>query len=371
MGLFLSIALLVWSLMHVYVFWRASSVPLITRHLPVWALAVLAAFLWASFVLARFLSRFGALAGALDFIGSYWIGILFLALVCLLAADLVTGFGFLLPRLAPSLRGWALAACAVLSAIAIVQAARAPVVRDYEVRIAGLPAERDGTVLVVGFDFHVGSMLGERWLRDRVAQIASLKPDAIILAGDIAEGDDDSERELIGDFRRLTAPLGLWAVGGNHEHYGRLAGNQRDILEEAGFQVLHDRWAELAPGLVISGVDDLTSRRRRGETVNSVERALAGRPPGAATVFVSHTPWEAEKAAASGAGLMLSGHTHNGQIWPFTYVVRMVYPRVGGRYEVNGMTLVVCRGTGTWGPRMRLWLPSELLRITLRSAAKT
>ena len=98
-------------------------------------------------------------------------------------------------------------------------------------------------------------------------------------------------------------------------------------------------------------------------------KALSGRPPGA-TVFLSHTPWETEKAAGAGAGLMLSGHTHGGQIWPFSYMVRLRYPLLGGRYDVNGMTVIVCRGTGTWGPRMRLWRPGEILRITLRSPGK-
>ena len=64
---------------------------------------------------------------------------------------------------------------------------------------------------------------------------------------------------------------------------------------------------------------------------------------------------------------MLSGHTHNGQIWPFTYVVRMFYPLVAGRYDVAGMPVIVCRGTGTWGPRMRLWSRGEITRITLRA----
>jgi len=79
-----------------------------------------------------------------------------------------------------------------------------------------------------------------------------------------------------------------------------------------------------------------------------VEQALAGRPLKAGTIFVSHTPWEADVAARAGAGLMLCGHTHNGQIWPFTYIVRLTYPLLGGRYEVNRMPVIVCRGTGTW-----------------------
>jgi predicted MPP superfamily phosphohydrolase len=64
---------------------------------------------------------------------------------------------------------------------------------------------------------------------------------------------------------------------------------------------------------------------------------------------------------------MLCGHTHGGQIWPFGYLARITYPLLAGRYEVDGMPVIVTRGTGTWGPRMRLWHPGEILRITLRT----
>ena len=98
-----------------------------------------------------------------------------------------------------------------------------------------------------------------------------------------------------------------------------------------------------APPLVLAGVDDLTARRQFGLGGHPVHAALDGRPPGA-TIFLSHTPWRAERAAALGAGLMLSGHTHDGQIWPFRYFVKRMYPYLGGLYRVDGMPLIVCRG---------------------------
>jgi predicted MPP superfamily phosphohydrolase len=229
-----------------------------------------------------------------------------------------------------------------------------------------LPAESDGTVIVAASDTHVGTLLGLPWLQDRVAQVQSLKPDIILLVGDIIEGDEASQRKLLPGLRGFSAPLGVWAVTGNHEYY---AGVDRcvAVLEDAGIRVMRDRWAEVRPGLVIAGVDDLTSRRRTAKQKDLVSPALAGRPAGA-TILMSHTPWETQEAAHAGVGLMLSGHTHNGQIWPFTYMVKLVYPQIYGDYKVGDMTLIVGRGTGTWGPRMRLWNRSELLRITLRKA---
>jgi uncharacterized protein len=97
-----------------------------------------------------------------------------------------------------------------------------------------------------------------------------------------------------------------------------------------------------------------------------MEKVLRQRPEGA-SVLLSHTPLETQRAASAGVGLMLSGHTHEGQIWPFKYLVKLAFPILSGRYRVQDMTAIVCRGTGTWGPRMRLFKRSELLRITVRA----
>jgi predicted MPP superfamily phosphohydrolase len=366
--MFLAVILLVWTGMHIYVFWRASSVPVIARHLPRGVLWATACILWMSYISARFVGSSvpGGIARFLEVLGASWIGVLFLLLVALLFVDLVTLFGFWQSRIAPSLRGWALVGGGVLSAIALVQGMRAPVVQNYEVQLAGLPASSDGTVLVLASDFHLGTLLGKDWLSARIDQIHAERPDIIILDGDIVEGDDASELQFLPLLRRLSAPLGVWAVTGNHEFHA--GGQERGpgLLEDTGFHVLHDRWAEVKPSLILAGVDDLTARRRHGETGNFIAQALAGRPPGAATVLVSHTPWDVDVAAKAGVELMLASHTHEGQIWPFGYLVRVNHPFLAGRYEVNGMTVIVCRGTGTWGPRMRLWHRGEIVRITLR-----
>ena len=87
-------------------------------------------------------------------------------------------------------------------------------------------------------------------------------------------------------------------------------------------------------------------------------------------MFLSHSPLRADEVASAGVGLMLAAHTHGGQIWPFGYLTRMNYPLLAGQYDVGGMPVIVSRGTGTWGPRMRLWRPSEILRVTLRAPSR-
>ena len=368
MSLFLTIALLIWTTMHIYVFWRARSVPVISRRVPRYVLVSLACFLWASYILAHILDHFhaGLAAGILETVGAQWFGIIFLLLVSLLFVDLVTLFGQLWPRYAPLLRGWAIVTAGLLSIVAFVQGHRAPVIEKYEISLPHLPPELDGTVVVLVSDFHLGTLVQNDWLEARIRQIEGERPDMIVLAGDILEGKDPSEAALASSLRKLHAPLGVWSVNGNHE-FDEENENKPDVLANGGVQVLRDRWAEVRPGLIVAGVDDLTSRHRQGSPGNSIEKALQGRPANAATILVSHTPWSVENAAQAGVSLMLSGHTHDGQIWPFNYVVGLTHPFLAGRYEVNGMPLVVCRGTGTWGPRMRLWRRGEIARITLRS----
>lgn len=340
--------------------------PFVNRHVPFNLLIMTGLLLWAIFFIGRLFHHggTGALTATIELFGMLWMGVLLLLFIPLLTMDIITVFGFLMPRLAPSLRGWALLAGGVLSVIALVQGLRPPVMQSYEVYLPGLSVEMDGKVLVAVSDLHIGSLIGKRWLAARVAQIGEEQPDLVVLLGDLFEGHGQPQEELLPILRRLSAPLGIWAVTGNHEFHGY---NNKSIqlIDAAGFKLLRNRWVEVRPGFVLAGVDDLTSKYRAGLDGDFILQALAGRPPGV-TVLLSHTPWQADRAADAGANLMLSAHTHGGQIWPFGYLVRRSYPLLGGRYKVRGMPVIVCRGTGTWGPRMRLWRPGEILRVTLR-----
>jgi predicted MPP superfamily phosphohydrolase len=368
-AVFLLVVLSIWSLLHSYVFWRLASVPWIAAHFSLRTLILTALALWLSYPLARVLTAFYP-SGAvypLEYAGATWMGLLFLLFSALFAVELITAGGWLLARIAPALRGWAAVAASILALIAMAQAIRPPVVRDYAVTMRGLPQERDGLVLIALSDLHVGSLAARRWMGRLIERVNGMRPDLVVLTGDVVDGDAGRLEPLLPLLGQLRAPLGVWAVTGNHEYYAGVA-ESAALLRAAGFEVLRDRWAEAAPGLVLAGVDDLTARRQFGDRKPAVARTLADRPPGG-VILLSHSPWETEAAAASGVGLMLSGHTHAGQIWPFNYLVGLRYPLLDGRYEIAGMPLIVSRGTGTWGPPMRLWRPSEILRIRLDSAA--
>ena len=365
------ILLSVVTLMHVYVFWRADSVPFLKRNVSRKILIGSGIVLWFVFVLGRYMGHGGTgyLATVLEFLGMNWMAVVFLLTVSLLAVDLVTIGGFLLPQRAPSLRGLALIVGGVLSVVALLQGMRPPVIKDYDVYLSRLPQTLNGTVLIAMSDLHIGTLLDRKWLEERIDQVKAEQPDLVVFLGDIVEGHGQSMEELIPVLRQLSAPLGIWAVLGNHEFHGRDNAETSLLLYNDAIQVLSNSWAEVHPALVLAGVDDLTANHRSGKKGDPISTALEDRPPGA-TILLSHTPWQAEKAARAGVGLMLSGHTHGGQIWPFSYLVQHIYPLLGGRYEIDGMTAIVCRGTGTWGPRMRLWRPGEILRVTLYAKEK-
>jgi len=359
------------TLMQGYVFWRAASVPFVRHRISRKHLFGLGIILWATFLLGRVIGSedAGYMAVMLEFLGMTWMAILFLMSVALFAVDAVTGFGYFLTRFVPDLRGLALVAGVVLSVVALIQGMRAPVVQNYDVYLAGLPGELDGTVIVALSDLHLGTMLGERWLLNRVEQVQAERPDVVVLLGDVFEGHGAPATELLAALRRLSAPLGVWAVLGNHESHGTHTDNTT-LFEKAGARLLHNSWVELRPGLVLAGVDNLNSGNDANEMGIFVKKALAGRPSGA-TILLSHTPLPAAVSVGKGVDLMLSGHTHGGQLWPFGYLVRQRFPLFEGVYELEGTTAIVSRGTGTWGPRMRLWYPAEILRVTLHAGAKS
>ncbi len=367
-ALFIGIVLAVWTFFHVYAFQRAFSIPALSRAVPLAARVAIFALLWLSYPVGRVLARSapGAFARVVETVGAAWMGALFLAFASLLAADVATGFGRLWPKGAVPARAAALAVAAILSVVAVVQAARGPRVVRHEVRVPSLPGGRAELKLVQLSDLHLGTLLGEKWLGRRVSEVNALSPDLVVVTGDLVDSEVGPVKPLVPALRGLSAPLGVFGVTGNHEFY---AGLERSlgVYDAAGIRTLRDGWVEVVPGLVLTGVDDLTARRQLGLDGRALGSAFAGVPPGAVVVHLSHSPLLVREAAALGSRLMLSGHTHGGQLWPFTFLSAIPYPFQAGRYEVGGMTLVVSRGTGTWGPPMRLFFRSEIVEVTLRA----
>lgn len=296
-----------------------------------------------------------------------WLGILILTSLCLLTIDLLTGFGHLFKNHLRVLRTIALVTAALLIVLSMVQGMRLPVITRYQVPLENLPPELNGMVIVALSDLHLGIQRNAEWLGRRIAQVEALKPDIIILLGDSVEVDPRTVPGLAEELAKLHAPLGVWAITGNHEFYGNNIDATVQMFSSAGIQWLRDESAIVAPGLTLIGRDDNHHAKSPVPLSQIHPKSLQN----TISILLSHRPNYVQQAADEGINLMLSGHTHGGQIWPNDFLVRLVYPYLVGQYRIGAMTLLVCRGTGAWGPSMRLWQPSEILHITLSFAYPT
>jgi predicted MPP superfamily phosphohydrolase len=368
-AVFLAIVLSVWLVQHLYVGWRLWPLPVFA---PAVGRRVLIAGLVAGFLsypLGRILYAIGwhGTGRALEYVGAVWMGALFLIFASLLFVDLVTLGGFVLRPWVGTLRTAALALSMAAAVVALVSARLGPRVVRLEVPLATLPQAADGMTIAHLSDVHLGTILGPHFLDRLIERTHSLEPDVVAITGDLVDGDPGVVEEMLPQLRTLRAPKGVFAVLGNHEYY---AGRDRSraLLRSAGFTVLDNAAHELQPGLLIAGIPDARGSAQTGAGEADLAAALDGTGKDAAVVLLQHAP-EAEQAAAeAGVDLMLNGHTHGGQLWPFHYFVRHAYPHYAGVYRHGEMTQVVSRGSGQWGPPMRFLAPSEIYLITLRRA---
>ncbi len=371
-ALFLGIVLFVWALEHAYLFRRVAPFlgPRGTALRRAGLLVVLlAAVLYpAGRVAARLFP--GKTAYAMEFAGAVWMGFLFLAVAFLLAVDLPTLLGRLAPGGLRALRLGALASSLLLGAFALFQGLRTPAVTVRTLVLPGLSPALAGKTLLQVSDLHLGTLLGRRWLSRLGETLADLKPDLLVVTGDLVDGHVPDVEPLVPLLQGWRPPLGKYAVLGNHEFYGG-AEKAADLLRRAGFRVLRQEAVEAAPGLFLAGVDDLTARRQFRVGGDPLAEALGPLPSGRPCILLSHSPLGAEEAASRGASAMLSGHTHAGQIWPFGLLIRIFYPRLSGAYTVGPLSLYVCRGAGTWGPPMRLFRRGEVVLFRLEPEGAT
>ena len=366
-AMFLTIVLSIWLAQHLYVGWRLWSVPVFAA--PVgrrWLVAgLMLGFL--SYPLGRILYGTGwhVIGRGFEYVGAVWMGTIFLLLASLVIVDLATLGGAVMRPWVATLRTAALALTLLAAVVAFVSARLGPRIVRLDVRVEGLAEAADGLKIAHLSDLHLGTILGPRFLTRLIERTGGLEPDIIAITGDLLDGDPGVGEEMLPQLATLRAPMGVFAVLGNHEYY---AGRDRSrrLLADAGFTVLDNQTVEVAPACFIAGIPDARGSAQTGAPEADLDAALDGVGEGAAVVLLQHAPAEERRAAEAGVDLMLNGHTHGGQLWPFHYLVREAYPNYAGVYRVGSMTQVVSRGSGQWGPPMRFLAPSEIILITLR-----
>ncbi|WP_432163657.1 metallophosphoesterase [Streptomyces tendae] len=290
--------------------------------------------------------------------------------VLLRAALAVTGVGDSQDR--ARIIAWAvLGVAAVLLTWGYAEARRVPRVRRIDVQLPRLGAGLDGLRVALVTDTHYGPLDRARWSARVCETVNTLEADLVCHAGDIADGTAERRRAQAAPLGTVRATRARVYVTGNHEYYSEAQG-WVDLMDELGWEPLRNRHLLLERGgdtLVVAGVDDVTAESSglAGHRAH-LAGAIDGADPDLPVLLLAHQPTFVDRAAAAGIDLQLSGHTHGGQIWPFHHLVRLDQPALAGLSHHGARTLLyTSRGTGFWGPPFRVFAPSEITLLVLRS----
>jgi uncharacterized protein len=359
---------------HVYAFLRARS----ALSLGPAAGAALALFM-LFMVLALFLVRtleqhdYESSARALAYLSSFWMAALFLYFCGSLVFDLVSFIirtagwitrsgvsAYLVPARTSFFVSLGLSLC-----VCVYGYFEALDIRTERVRIetSKLPAGIGRLTIAQVSDVHLGLIIRGRRLAQMLDIVRAARPDIFISTGDLVDAQINHLEGLAEQLRGIKTTYGNYAITGNHEYYAGLV-KALAFTREAGFTVLRNEALEAGP-ITLAGVDDRTAVQMKLESTASEKELLAKLPRDRFTLFLKHQP----RVDASTIGLFdlqLSGHTHKGQIFPFTLLTLITFPLNAGDYDLGkGSRLHVSRGTGTWGPPIRFLAPPEVTVIEL------
>lgn len=336
------------------------------------ALSVIAAFL---------MSRFGppGAARVAQWVGFTWLGTLFYVLLMVLPMELVwfgdrlagwLGYGLdpdrrlLLHRAVAAVAGLGGSG---LGALGVWTMARGPEVIKVTVPLERLDPRLAGLKIAQISDIHLSATRGVDFMKGVVEQVNALDADVVAITGDLVDGSVEQLAVAAAPLAGLKARHGVFFVTGNHEYYSG-ARSWVAHLGTLGVRVLRNQRVRIerdGAALDLAGIDDHSAHRFPDGHGADLSAALRGRDPDVPVVLLAHQPKAIFEAEALGVDLQLSGHTHGGQLAPLGRMVRLDQPAVAGLERFGDTWLYVNRGTGTWGPAMRVGVPAEITHLEL------
>lgn len=277
--------------------------------------------------------------------------------------------GWPLPGALNGISALAVAALALLASVkGFFNARRRAPVKTVNVPVAALPQALHGFTIAQVSDLHVGPTIKRPYVQAVVDAVNALQADVVALTGDIVDGKLAHLAQDARPLGDLRARHGVYLVTGNHEYY---CGVDDWLVQfkQLGLNVLMNRHVVIVhqgARLVLAGVTDYGAAAFDAGHRSDPLGAIAGAPPDVPLrILLAHQPRSAVAARRAGYTLQLSGHTHGGQFLPWNFFVRLQQPFTSGLRRLGDLWVYTSRGTGYWGPPMRLGAPSEISLVRL------
>jgi uncharacterized protein len=305
-------------------------------------------------------------------IGSFWLGAMLYLFLIFLIVDLIRAVNHFLPftgflnyKANPGSRIIIIKIVYLFSAIILIAAfinARFPRINQFSIITDKSLGQYKNLRIAAVSDIHLGTIISTKRLNHLVQKINSQNPDIVLFAGDIFDEDIASviNNGLGTYFEQIKAPLGIYAILGNHEYFGGID-TKINYLTSHGVKVLRDSTVLINESFYIAGRDDRSNRGQR-KSIGDLLIAIDKSKP---VILLDHQPFNLNESAENGIDLQISGHTHHGQLWPFNYITNAIYEVSSGYKKIGKTHVIVSNGYGTWGPPLRLGNRPEILIIDL------
>jgi predicted MPP superfamily phosphohydrolase len=298
----------------------------------------------------------------LEFYANTWLGIIAIAFFIFLVQRLAT---LVFPGQKKALGIAALAITGIITIISLINGLQPPGVKRMNIPIKNLPRELNGFSIVQLSDLHLQHNSKSR-LTYIVDKVNSLKPDLIVITGDLIDANICDDPSFCHNLKRLEATHGVLAVTGNHEYFAG-PGVFQELAERSHITVLKNQAVTIAGSLQVIGLNDTEARRLGDNGGPNLEAAMKTCHPDKPTVLLFHRPLGFDKAVEKGVDLQLSGHTHAGQIPPMDIIVWFYYKYPAGLYKKDDSYIYTSSGTGWWGPPMRFLSKNEIACFDLNA----
>ena len=262
------------------------------------------------------------------------------------------------------------ATASIFTAYGFAEARQVPDVKEVTIPIVGLPEDFEGFRIVQISDIHVSPTIRRDFVESVVEVANSLEADIIALTGDLADGLVNQLAYDVAPLKNLLSAEGNFFVTGNHEYYSGVDEWIRHV-EHLGFMVLLNEHRLISRGksrMLLAGVTDYRGGNFMKSHRSDPRKALAGAPAVDAKILLAHQPKSIFDAAKAGFDLQISGHTHGGQFFPWNLLVGLDQPFVAGLDRYENTQIYVSRGTGYWGPPVRVGSSSEITLIKLTAS---